>query len=124
LFNWKKLFQYTSPISFLHMTKLRIQLFGRLSANLGSDIELRFMEKKSTLREVIKLLIKKDPHLEPLLLKENNIKRGTILLLNGHIVDRSEWGLDKSLNTHDRVTIDQLGFLPIVGGGCIRKKEL
>ena len=106
------------------MTKLRIQLFGKLGANLGSDIELRFMEKESTLREVIKLLIKKDPHLEPLLLKGNNIKRGTILLVNGHIVDRSEWGLDKSLNTHDRITIDQLGFLPIVGGGCIRKKEL
>lgn len=99
------------------MIKLRVQLFGQLGANIGSDVELRFMEKEPTLREVIQMLIKKDPHLEPLLLKGNDLRRGTILLVNGHVVDRSEWGLDKSLSTQDRVTIDYLGFLPIVGGG-------
>lgn len=107
----------------MHMTKLRIQLFGQLGANLGSDIELKFLEREPTLREVIKILIKKDPRLEPLLLRGNNLKRGTILLVNGHVVDRSEWGLDKSLSTQDRVIIDQLGFLPIVGGGCIQEKK-
>lgn len=105
------------------MMKLRIQLFGQLGANLGSDIELRIEKKELTLREVIKTLINKDPKLESLLLSGNSIKRGTILLVNGHIIDRSEWGLDKNLSTHDRIIIDQLGFLPIVGGGCFRKKE-
>ncbi|UCG02245.1 MAG: MoaD/ThiS family protein [Candidatus Heimdallarchaeota archaeon] len=98
------------------MTKLRIQLFGQLGSNLGSDIELEFRKKEPTLREVIKILIKKDPQLKPLL-RGNNLKRGIILLVNGHIVDRSEWGLDKNLSTQDSVIIDQLGFLPIVGGG-------
>ena len=105
------------------MTKLRIQLFGQLGANLGSDIELRIEEKESTLRKVIRILINKDPELESLLLSGNNMKRGTILLVNGHIVDKSEWGLDRSLSTHDRVIIDQLGFLPIVGGGCVEKRS-
>lgn len=105
------------------MTKLRIQLFGQLGANLGSNIELRFTEKEPTLREVIKILITKDPHLKPLLLRGNNLKQGTILLVNGHVVDRSEWGLDKSLSSQDRVIIDQLGFLPIVGGGCFRERR-
>jgi molybdopterin converting factor small subunit len=105
------------------MMKLRIQLFGQLGANLGSDIELRFIERKPTLREVINILIKKDPQLEPLLLRGNNLKRGTILLINGHVVDRSEWGLDTNLSTQDRVIIDQLGFLPIVGGGCFQEKR-
>ncbi|MFX0016716.1 MAG: MoaD/ThiS family protein [Promethearchaeota archaeon] len=97
--------------------KLRIQLFGQLGANLGSNIELRFNEKEPTLREVIEMLIKKDEKLESLLLKGNDLKHGTILLVNGHIVDRSQWGLDESLKHRDHVTIDQLGFLPIVGGG-------
>lgn len=99
------------------MIKLRVQLFGQLGANIGSDVELRFIEKEPTLCEVIQILIKKDPHLEPLLLRGNDLRRGTILLVNGHVVDRSKWGLDKSLSTQDRVTIDHLGFLPIVGGG-------
>jgi sulfur carrier protein ThiS len=105
------------------MTKLQIQLFGQLGANLGSNIELRFTKKEPTLREVIKILITKDPMLKPLLLRGNNLKQGTILLVNGHIVDRSEWGLDKNLNSQDSVIIDQLGFLPIVGGGCPIRKE-
>ncbi len=105
------------------MTKLRIQLFGQLGANLGSDIELKFIEREPTLREVLKILIKKDPQLEPLLLRGNNLKRGTILLVNGHVVDRSEWGLDKSLSAQDLVIIDQLGFLPIVGGGYIQERR-
>ena len=104
------------------MTKLRVQLFGQLGANLGPDIELRFTEKEPTLREVIKTLIKKDPQLVSLL-RGNDLKHGIILLVNGHIVDRSEWGLDKNLSTHDRIIIDQLGFLPIVGGGCVEERR-
>ncbi len=99
------------------MIKLRVKLFGKLGANIGSDVELRFMKEEPTLHEVIKMLIKKDPKLESLLLRGNALNRGTILLINGHAVDRSEWGLDRSFSTQDRVLIDHLGFLPIVGGG-------
>ncbi|MFX1286425.1 MAG: MoaD/ThiS family protein [Promethearchaeota archaeon] len=99
--------------------KLRIKLFGKLGAHIGSDIELKFMKEDPTLREVLKMLIKKDPKLESVLLRGNTISRGTILLVNGHVVDKSEWGLDKVLSAQDRILIDHLGFLPIVGGGCL-----
>ncbi len=105
------------------MTKLQVQLFGQLGANLGSDLELDFVEKEPTIREVIKILIQKDPCLESLLLRGNDLRRGTILLINGHVIDRSEWGLDRKLNAQDRVTVDRLGFLPIVGGGCFLEKR-
>ena len=105
------------------MTKLQVQLFGKLGANLGSDLELNFIEKEPTIRKVIKILIQKDPRLESLLLRGNDLRRGTILLINGHVVDRSEWGLDRKLSAQDRVTVDRLGFLPIVGGGCFLDKR-
>ncbi|MCK5603779.1 MoaD/ThiS family protein [Candidatus Pacearchaeota archaeon] len=105
------------------MTKLQVQLFGKLGANLGSDLELNFIEKVPTIRKVIKILIQKDPRLESLLLRGNDLRRGTILLINGHVVDRSEWGLDRKLSAQDRVTVDRLGFLPIVGGGCFLDKR-
>lgn len=98
------------------LTKLRIQLFGQLGAIIGSDIELEFPQNP-TIREVIQVLIQKDPLLELLLLKNNDLSNGTILLINGHFIDRSTSGLDTRLRTKDRVTVDRLGFLPIVGGG-------
>ncbi|MFX0182456.1 MAG: MoaD/ThiS family protein [Candidatus Hodarchaeota archaeon] len=98
------------------MMKLRVQLFGRLGTNLGSDIELEF-PVEPTIREVIQILVKKDPILESMLLKNDNLNPGTILLINGHAINRSESGLDKILNTRDKVTLDRLGFLEIVGGG-------
>jgi molybdopterin converting factor small subunit len=106
----------------LSMTKLRIQLFGQLGANIGSDIELE-LPQNPTLREVIKILIQKDPCLESLLLRGNDLRRGTILLINGHVIDRSERGLDRKLSAQDRVIVDRLGFLPIVGGGCFLEKR-
>ncbi|MFX0171239.1 MAG: MoaD/ThiS family protein [Candidatus Hodarchaeota archaeon] len=96
--------------------KLRVQLFGRLGTNLGSDIELEF-SVEPTIRNVIQILIKKDPILESMLLKNNNLSPGTILLINGHPINRSELGLDKILKTRDKITLDRLGFLEIVGGG-------
>jgi molybdopterin converting factor small subunit len=101
------------------MIKLQIQLFGRLGANLGSDIELKFPQNP-TIRDVIQVLIQKDPLLELLLLKNNDLSNGTILLINGHFIDRSTTGLDTRLKSKDRVTVDRLGFLPIVGGGNIQ----
>ena len=98
------------------MMRLRVQLFGRLGANLGSNIEFEF-ENEPTIRKVINKLIQKDPSLKSLLLKKDRLSLGTILLINGHIVDKSETGLDRRLRTKDRVTIDALGFLEIVGGG-------
>ncbi len=65
------------------MTKLQVQLFGKLGVNLGSDLELNFIEKEPTIRKVIKILIQKDPCLESLLLRGNDLRRGTILLING-----------------------------------------
>ncbi len=100
------------------MIKLQIQLFGRLGVNLGSKVDLEF-QKSPTIREVIQSLIKKDPTLKSLLIRNNDLNRGTILLLNGHIIDRSETslGLDTKLTPKDRLTVDRLGFLEIVGGG-------
>ena len=98
------------------MIKLRIQLFGQLGANLGSDIELNFSEDP-TIREVIQTLIQKDPPLNALLLKNHDLSHGTILLINGHIINRSNSGLDTKLTSSDRMTVDRLGFLQVVGGG-------
>ncbi|MHA2224491.1 MAG: MoaD/ThiS family protein [Candidatus Hodarchaeales archaeon] len=98
------------------MMKLQVQLFGRLGANLGSDILLEFSEQP-TIRKVIQTLIQKDPSLTELLLKNNELSNGTILLVNGHIVDRSTYGMERELKTKDRMTIDRLVFLETVGGG-------
>ncbi len=102
------------------MIKLRIQLFGRLGVNLGSNLEITF-EKEPTIREVISILIQRDPSLEKILLKNKELNPGTILLINGHSINRSESGLDNILNSEDSMTFDQLGFLEIVGGGNINK---
>lgn len=100
------------------MIKLQIQLFGRLGVNLGSKVDLEF-EKSPNIREVIQVLIEKDPTLESLLIRNNDISQGTILLLNGHVIDRSKssLGLNTQLTPKDRLTVDRLGFLEIVGGG-------
>ncbi len=98
------------------MIKLQIQLFGYLGVNLGSYIELEFSQDP-TIREVIHKLIQKDPPLKTLLLKNNDLSHGTILLINGHIIDRSRSGLETILRSEDRVTVDRLGFLQVVGGG-------
>ncbi len=98
------------------MMKLQVRLFGRLGANLGSNVEFEFLEVP-TIRKVIHALVQKDPSLESLLLKNNKLNHGTVLLVNGHIVDRSKSVLDLRLSTKDRVTVDRLGFLEIVGGG-------
>jgi hypothetical protein len=100
------------------MIKIRIQLFGRLGVNLGSEVMLEF-PNSPTIFEVIQLLILKDPSLESLLLKNNELSQGTILLINGHVIDRSKntLGLKTKLSQKDQITVDRLGFLEIVGGG-------
>ncbi|MHA2054553.1 MAG: hypothetical protein ACW99F_13235 [Candidatus Hodarchaeales archaeon] len=62
-------------------------------------------------------MINQDPSLKPLLLKKNRLHQATILLINGHIIDRSENVLDTVLDTNDKLIVDRLGFLEIVGGG-------
>ena len=96
---------------------IRVQLFGKLGVNLGSEVEVELLNDKPTIRDVISKLIDKDPSLDSLLLKRNEISQGTILLLNGHGVNKSTTGLDTLLVTQDRITIDRIGFLEIVGGG-------
>lgn len=98
---------------------LQIQLFGRLGVNLGSKLVLEFPEisESPTIRDVIRILTQKDPSLESLLLRNEDLNPGTILLVNGHILDRSEAGLDTPLNPQDTITVDSLGFLEVVGGG-------
>jgi molybdopterin converting factor small subunit len=100
--------------------KLQIQLFGRLGGNLGSEIVLEFAEISDTptIRDVIRILIQKDPSLEPLLLRNEDLNPGTILLVNGHVLDRSKAGLDTQLKPQDTIIVDRLGFLEIVGGGA------
>ena len=97
--------------------KIRIQLFGKLGVNIGSEVELELLNEKPSIRDVISLLIKKDPSLKVVLLKHDEISQGTILLINGHGVNRSTTGLDTLLISQDRITIDRIGFLEIVGGG-------
>ena len=97
--------------------KIKVQLYGRLCANLGSIVELEIPNSKPTLNDVISQLIKNDPSLERYLLNQGRLHQATILLLNGHIVDRSKRGLDTILTTQDQVTVDRIGFLEIVGGG-------
>ena len=97
--------------------KIRIQLFGKLGVNLGSEVELELLNENPSIRDVISLLIKKDPSLKVVLLKHDEISKGTILLINGHGVNRSTTGLDTLLISQDRITIDRIGFLEIVGGG-------
>jgi len=97
--------------------KICVQLFGKLGVNLGSEVELELLNENPTIRDVISLLIKKDPSLNLVLLKHDEISQGTILLINGHGVNRSTTGLDTLLISQDRITIDRIGFLEIVGGG-------
>lgn len=63
------------------------------------------------------MLIQGDPSLEPLLLNQGRLHQATILLVNGHVVDRSTTGLNTLLTDQDQVTVDRIGFLEIVGGG-------
>ena len=97
--------------------KIHVQLFGKLGVNLGSDVELELLDENPSIRDIISLLIKKDPSISSLLLKHDEISRGTILLINGHGVNRSTTGLDTTLVSQDRITVDRIGFLEIVGGG-------
>jgi molybdopterin converting factor small subunit len=97
--------------------KIKIQLYGRLCANLGSTVELEINNPKPTLNDVISQLIKNDPSLEQYLLNQGKLHQATILLVNGHVVDRSKTGLDTILTSKDQVKIDRIGFLEIVGGG-------
>ena len=97
--------------------KIHVQLFGKLGVNLGSDVELELLDENPSIRDVLSLLIKKDPSLKSLLLKHDKISQGTILLINGHGVNRSTTGLDTTLVFQDRITVDRIGFLEIVGGG-------
>ena len=100
------------------MVSVQIDLYGRLGINLGTKIKLDFLENTNpTIRHVIARLIEMDPILRDILLKNNNLSQGTILLINGHIMNRSELGLDTPLKEKDQITVDKLGFLEIVGGG-------
>ncbi len=99
------------------MSKVRVQLFGRLGINLGSELLLDIKEKHPSIREVIEILIQKDPSLKDILLTKNELSQGTILLINGHAVNRTEAGLDTKLSASDKLTVDRLGFIEIVGGG-------
>jgi hypothetical protein len=94
-----------------------VQLFGKLGANLGTKTEIEIFKDKPTIRDVIEILINQDPSLKPLLLKKNRLHQATILLINGHIIDRSENVLDTVLDISDKLIVDRLGFLEIVGGG-------
>ena len=97
--------------------KVKVQLYGRLCANLGPNIELEILKQNPTINDVISILIQKDPSLESLLLKNNKLHQATILLINGHVVDRTTTGLNTHLDDQDQVTVDRIGFLEIVGGG-------
>lgn len=97
--------------------KIKVQLYGRLSANLGSNVELEINNPNPTINDVISMLIQGDPSLEPLLLNQGRLHQATILLVNGHVVDRSTTGLNTLLTDQDQVTVDRIGFLEIVGGG-------
>ncbi|MHA1974648.1 MAG: MoaD/ThiS family protein [Candidatus Hodarchaeales archaeon] len=100
------------------MISIQIDLYGRLGINLGSQIILEFKDKyKLTLRQIISKLIQLDPTLKLILLNNKELRQGTILLVNGHAIDRSNFGLDTPITEGDRITIDKLGFLEIVGGG-------
>lgn len=105
------------------MVSIQINLYGRLGTNLGTNIKLDFLENTSpTIRHVITKLIEMDPILKDILLKNDKLSQGTILLINGHIMNRSELGLDTPLKEEDHITVDKLGFIEIVGGGSEEKK--
>ncbi|PWI48199.1 hypothetical protein CEE45_07780 [Candidatus Heimdallarchaeota archaeon B3_Heim] len=97
--------------------KIHVQLFGKLGVNLGSEIELEILDKEPTIRDVVNTLIQKDPDLKSLLLDHKKLHQATILLVNGHVVNRSTTRLDTILTSKDRVRVDRIGFLEIVGGG-------
>jgi len=104
------------------MVSIQIDLYGRLGINLGSKINLDFLENTNpTIRHVIARLIEMDPFLKDILLKNDELSQGTILLVNGHILNRSELGMDTPLEKEDHITVDKLGFLEIVGGGSEEK---
>ena len=96
---------------------ISVQLFGKLGANLGSEIELEILDENPTIRNVVKRLIQKDPELKTLILDKDRLHQATILLVNGHIVNQTSTGLDMTLNSKDQVRVDRIGFLEIVGGG-------
>ena len=96
---------------------VQIQLFGKLGATLGVETEIEILKEKPTIKDLIEVLINLDPSLENLLLKNNRLHQATILLINGHMVDRSKNILDTIINTDDKLMVDRIGFLEIVGGG-------
>jgi hypothetical protein len=97
--------------------KIFVQLFGKLGANLGSEVELEIRDENPTIRDVVNILIQKDPDLKKLILDHDRLHQATILLVNGHVVNQTKTGLDMILNTRDQVRVDRIGFLEIVGGG-------
>ncbi|MHA2153993.1 MAG: hypothetical protein ACXABU_01540 [Candidatus Hodarchaeales archaeon] len=97
--------------------KIFVQLFGKLGANLGSEIELEILDENPTIRDIVYMLIQKDPDLKTLILDHDRLHQATILLINGHVVNQTKTGLDMILNTKDQLRVDRIGFLEIVGGG-------
>ncbi|MHA1994737.1 MAG: hypothetical protein ACW97Z_09365 [Candidatus Hodarchaeales archaeon] len=97
--------------------KIFVQLFGKLGANLGSEIELEILDENPTIRDIVYMLIQKDPDLKTLILDHDRLHQATILLVNGHVVNQTKTGLDMILNTKDQLRVDRIGFLEIVGGG-------
>ena len=97
--------------------KINVQLFGKLGAKLGAEVELEILDEKPTIRDVVNLLIQKDPNLKSLILDREQLHQATILLVNGHVVNQANTGLDMVLTAKDQVRVDRIGFLEIVGGG-------
>ncbi len=97
--------------------KINVQLFGKLGANLGSNVEVEILDKNPTLRDVVNKLIEKDPGLKDLILDRERLHQATILLVNGHVANQTKTGLDMTLTSEDHVRVDRIGFLEIVGGG-------
>jgi molybdopterin converting factor small subunit len=97
--------------------KIYVQLFGKLGANLGSEIELDILNENPTIRDVVNMLIQKDPNLKSLILNHDRLHQATILLVNGHVLNQTINGLDMILDSKDRIRVDRIGFLEIVGGG-------
>ena len=98
--------------------KVKIRLFGRIGKNIGSELILDLPRGTGTIGELFLQLTDLDPALEDILWEsKTEINTRILILKNGHPIVFTG-SLDTLLQDDDRVSIDSLSILEVVGGGA------
>ena len=98
--------------------KVKIRLFGRIGKNIGSELILDLPGGTGTIGDLFLQLTDLDPALEDILWEsKTEINTRILILKNGHPIVFTG-SLDTLLQDDDRVSIDSLSILEVVGGGA------